>query len=283
MKSVRIDTGSAITLLNAIYADFGAAVGIDIPIYVEIKETNGLSINTIPQNPPDLINTCLEIITEETGLTISDMEISTYSPLPAERGLKTSSAISCALINALSDYYDLELNNQQIIQLAAKASIRTGVSITGAYDDAYASFTGGLVITENQTSLPVHHVDIGLTDEICLLIPNISTPKNSIDVSQYYMPEQLQREIVKNILDEYIDNAIRINTDFYAPKLLTNPEIISELSDLPCRLVGLNGAGPSLFAFCSYNEINSFIRSTKESFPEYHVMKTSLKRMYRKY
>jgi shikimate kinase len=283
LKSVRTEAGSALTLLNAIYADFGAALGLDIPCHVEVTEGKGLTINTIPQNPTDLINSCFEILTEETGVTISNIEVSTYSPLPSERGLKTSSAISCALISSLNDYYDLNLQVKQIIQFAAKASIRAGVSITGAYDDAYASFTGGLVITENKTSLPVHHVDIETTDEICLIIPNLTTSKNSIDVSQYYMPEHLQKEIVKNILDEYLDNAIRINTDFYAPKLLSNPGIVNDLHELPCRLVGLNGAGPSLFAFCTYNEVNSFIRSVKESFPDYHVMKTSLKPLYRKY
>lgn len=283
MKSVRIEAGSAITILNAIYADFGAAIGIDVPINVEITESESFEINTIPYNPPNLIESCLEVIAEDANVQLNKIKISTYSPVPPERGLKTSSAISCALINALSEYYNLEYEVDEIIRKATTASIRAGVTITGAYDDSYASFTGGIVITDNKTGVPVHHVNPRITDQICLIIPDISTPKESIDISQYYMADEIQKQILKRIIDEQIYDVIRLNTEFYAPKLLPNPDIISYLSDLPCQVVGLNGAGPSLFAFCANNEINSFIQSVKESFPNYHVMKTSLKHIYRQF
>ena len=103
MKYIKTEVGSAITILNAIYADFGAAIGIDIPISVEIRESDNLVITTNPQNSLDLINACLELVSSESHITIENIEISTYSPLPSQRGLKTSSAISTALIHALSD------------------------------------------------------------------------------------------------------------------------------------------------------------------------------------
>lgn len=283
MKSVRVEAGSAITILNAIYADFGAAIGIDVPINVEIEESESFELNTIPHHPSNLIDSCLELISEETDIKLDQIKISTYSPIPSERGLKTSSAISCALVGALSEYYDLNYEVDEIIHKAARASIRAGVSLTGAYDDSYASYTGGLVITENKTGVAVHHVNWNVSDQICLIIPNNVTPKDTIDISQYYMVDEMQKQILKKIMEDQIYDVIKINTDFYAPKLLPNPEIVNELSELPCQVVGLNGAGPSLFAFCSSNEINSFIQSVKESFPNYHAMKTSLKHIYRQY
>ncbi|MCE7736510.1 MAG: shikimate kinase [Candidatus Heimdallarchaeota archaeon] len=283
MKSVRVEAGSAITILNAIYADFGAAIGIDVPINVEITENESLEINTIPHNPLNLIDSCIELIAEETDIQPDQIKISTYSPVPSERGLKTSSAISCALISALSEYYSLNYEVDEIIRKATTASIRAGVTITGAYDDSYASFTGGLVITDNKTGVPVHHVNLRISDQICLIIPDTSTPKESIDISRYYMADNIQKQILKRIMNEELYDVIRLNTEFYAPKLLPNPDIISYISDLPCQVVGLNGAGPSLFAFCTNNEVNSFIHSVKESFPNYHVMKTSLKPIYRQF
>lgn len=281
MKNVKTEVGSAITILNAIYADFGSAIGIDIPITVELREFDSFSITTYPENSHNLIKACLEVVGNESNIPMENIEISTYSPLPSQRGLKTSSAISCALIDALSNFYDLQYSIQDVILLASTASIRSGVSITGAYDDAYASYCGGMVITETQTKVPVHHIDINLPEQILLLIPESTLSKNDIDVSQYYMSDELQRTVINNIMDRNIYDAIKINTEFYAPKLLHNHHDISEISKFPCELIGLNGAGPSLFALCSNNDVNSFIHSMKNDFSQYQIMKTSLKRMYR--
>ena len=95
------------------------------------------------------------------------------------------------------------------------------------------------------------------------------------------MEDHAQNTIIKNIMGQNIYEAIKANTEFYAPKLFPNHTIISEISKFPCELIGLNGAGPSLFALCSNNDINRFILAMKEHFPEYQIMKTSLKPMYR--
>ena len=230
MKYVKTEVGSAITILNAIYADFGAAIGIDIPISVEIREFDNLSITTIPENSPNLIKTCLEVVSNESNITIEDVEISTYSPLPSQRGLKTSSAISCGLIHSLSEFYDLQYSIPEVILLASNASIKAGVSITGAYDDAYASYCGGMVITETLTKTPVHHIDIRLDDQLLLLIPDSFLSKSDIDVSRYNMEDHAQNTIIKNIMNQNIYEAIKSNTEFYAPKLFPNHTIISEIS-----------------------------------------------------
>ena len=72
-----------------------------------------------------------------------ELHWSVKSEIPPRQGLKSSSAISVAAIKALCDATGLELENADIIDIAAAAQLSAGVSITGSYDDSWAALEGG--------------------------------------------------------------------------------------------------------------------------------------------
>jgi len=76
--------------------------------------------------------------------------IRTRSEIPIARGMKSSSAASNAIVLATLDAIGGEMGDIAIIMTGVDASLRSGVSITGAMDDACASYLGGLHVTDNR-------------------------------------------------------------------------------------------------------------------------------------
>ena len=68
---------------------------------------------------------------------------SVKSEIPPRQGLKSSSAVAVAAIKALCDASDYNLENADIVDIAAAAQLASGVSITGSYDDTWAALEGG--------------------------------------------------------------------------------------------------------------------------------------------
>ena len=55
------------------------------------------------------------------------------------------------LLSVICDEFDLKpLDDLEIINMAIDASLDAGVTITGSFDDATASYFGGVVVTDNK-------------------------------------------------------------------------------------------------------------------------------------
>ena len=97
------------------------------------------------------VDEVLKKLEVDTGI-----DIKTSSTLPVASGLSSSSATSNAVVLAtyqalLNDglVSDGTWDDKDILNLAIDASLKAGVTITGAFDDASASYFGGLTITHN--------------------------------------------------------------------------------------------------------------------------------------
>jgi len=64
---------------------------------------------------------------------------------------------------ALVEALDVELEPLDIVKLGVLAARRAGVTVTGAFDDACASFFGGLVFTDNENDVLLKRVEINAT------------------------------------------------------------------------------------------------------------------------
>lgn len=280
MTAHTVTSGSAVSVLNATAAPYGAAIGIDVPLVVEISKAEGVILIPEPvESGTILLESCITVFQTKTGLEVDDIKLLTRSPLPPAKGLKTSSAISCATIMALSLHYKHPLSLANIVMMSAEASLACGVSITGAIDDAYACFCGGLSFTKNrnQELISLKQAPSGL--EAVLLIPEKSKPKTEIknllkEVCNLQTKSALQHFLVGDVI-----GAIRENTKAYAPVLLDDCSLITELSHFNCEVIGLNGAGPSLFALCRPQNVMKFVENVKEQYFEYSVFKSTFKQL----
>ncbi|MHA2252924.1 MAG: shikimate kinase [Candidatus Kariarchaeaceae archaeon] len=277
-QEINICAGSALTVLNAIKYNYGAAIGIDIPIEVIVRSGEGLSFHTSPKNDFKLLQACIQVFKKVYGVTIDDVEITTKSSVPAARELKTSSAVSCALITAFGKYYEQKIPLPEVIALSAQASLLAKVSITGAIDDAYASFCGGLAYTNTRTrellSLQPFNTDL----IPILLVPAYSNPKGKTVKKLAGIDHALLKKAHSHFKKGDVLGAIQFNTQAYGPFLLRNFDIVQELSS-EVKVIGLNGAGPSLFALSKPTQVKSFKKAVADHFPEYKPVITSIKQL----
>ena len=149
--------GSA-TIINAIATGFGSAFGIGLNIECEAKSIGaGIKCYNDVGASTDLMDLCVRKVFKNYDIDEADfgLEIKTRSTLPMASGLSSSSASSNAIVaissSIISEEFNLTpLTDLEIINLAIDASIEAGVTITGSFDDATASYFGGVVVTDNK-------------------------------------------------------------------------------------------------------------------------------------
>mgnify|MGYP001296565544 FL=1 len=129
------------SLLHAAGIGYGASLALDLPVRVRLLDKE--SKRTL-DDPDGLLEQVLNAW-KNAGHPVPEGELhwSVKSEIPPRQGLKSSSAISVAAIKALCDATGLELENADIIDIAAAAQLSAGVSITGSYDDSWAALEGG--------------------------------------------------------------------------------------------------------------------------------------------
>ena len=76
-------------------------------------------------------------------------KIKTWSNIPIAKGLKSSSAAANAVALATTAALGKTLDDLEIVNLGVDAAFDAKVTVTGAFDDACASYFGGVVITDN--------------------------------------------------------------------------------------------------------------------------------------
>jgi len=77
------------------------------------------------------------------------VKINVDSEIPVGYGLKSSSAVSNAIALACMKLVKDKFADLDVINSAVDASLDANVTITGAFDDACASYFGGFVVTDN--------------------------------------------------------------------------------------------------------------------------------------
>ncbi|RMG30003.1 MAG: shikimate kinase [Methanobacteriota archaeon] len=272
MRKTSETIGGAVTILNATVTGIGAAMGILEFSKINIEENKGIMFDIFPPiSDGRLLEACLSVFAERTGIVPNDIKITTESPFPPEKGLKTSSAISTGAIKALADYYEVEIPIEKLLEYSAEASINAGVSLTGAYDDAAACYFGGVAYTDNNKKEILSLMNSPKGFDIILLVPPESLPKNKVNV------EKVDKVLVKEAMEAFekrkLFEAIYYNTLAFGQVLLPNFEHVERLEALGAEIVGLNGTGPSLFAFIQPSKSEQFIELV-EATGHYTTIKT---------
>ena len=157
MKKIVKSPGSA-TIINAIATGFGSAFGIGLNIECTAKATNeSITCSNDVGADNTLMELCVQKVFNHYNIDSNDfgIDLKTKSTLPMASGLSSSSASSNAIVKAtssiISEEFDLKpLDDLEIVNLAIDASLDAGVTITGSFDDATASYFGGVVVTDNR-------------------------------------------------------------------------------------------------------------------------------------
>ena len=143
------------TVLNALSTGVGSAFAIDVETTatVELDDSGSVTGTIAGEGDADtgLIERCVELAISTYGDgQASGGTVNTESDVPMAAGLKSSSAAANATVLATADALGADPDPLAACRLGVRAARETGVTVTGAFDDASASMLGGVTVTNNE-------------------------------------------------------------------------------------------------------------------------------------
>ena len=255
IKKIRCP-GSA-TIINAIATGFGSAFGIGLNIQCEAKSIDsGIKCYNDVGASTDLMDLCVNKVFERYSVDKNDfgLEIKTESTLPMASGLSSSSASSNAIVAISSKIISEEFNlsplaDLEIINLAIDASIEAGVTITGSFDDATASYFGGVVVTDNKNREFI--IKEKMDDyKILVYMPNFHAKSGDSDVNRMKVLAPLVETAFDFAKNKNYFKALNLNGLIYASTLGFDSSIAIDAIQAGAIASGLSGTGSSFVAVC---------------------------------
>lgn len=254
--------GSA-TIINAIATGFGSAFGIGLNIKCRAKSIDSTikCFNDVGAST-DLMDLCVKKVFDKYGISEDDfgLEIKTESTLPMASGLSSSSASSNAIVavssKIISEEFNLApLSDLEIINLAIDASIEAGVTITGSFDDATASYFGGVVVTDNKNREFI--IKEKMDDyKILVYMPNFIAKSGDSDVNRMRVLAPLVETAFDFAKNKNYFKALNLNGLIYASTLGFDSAIAIDALQSGAIASGLSGTGSSFVAVCEDNTID---------------------------
>ncbi|MBR0369901.1 MAG: shikimate kinase [Methanobrevibacter sp.] len=254
--------GSA-TIINAIATGFGSAFGIGLNIKCQVKSIDsGIKCFNDVGASTDLMDLCVRKVFDKYEMNEDDfgLEIKTESTLPMASGLSSSSASSNAIVaissKIISEEFNLTpLTDLEIINLAIDASIEAGVTITGSFDDATASYFGGVVVTDNKNREFI--IKEKMDDyKILVYMPNFIAKSGDSDVNRMRVLAPLVETAFDFAKNKEYFKALNLNGLIYASTLGFDSAIAIDALQSGAIASGLSGTGSSFVAVCEDNTID---------------------------
>lgn len=277
MKGVAVARGAA-TIVNGIATGMGAAFGIDLwtEARVELTQEAGVVEGKIISDPEEstiLIEKCVEVLFNRFGIRDLGARVITNSNIPIARGLKSSSvaanAITLAILSALGE----RLSDFEILNLAVDAAIKAGTTITGAFDDASASFFGNVIITDNfqRRILKTFEVE-DLFVVIAVPEKKSYTMKSNVRRMKLISKQALEAH-EKALAGKYWD-AMILNSLAYSAALGHPAEATIDALEAGAVAAGLSGKGPAIVAVTHRDALVS-VKSALERYGKIIIAKTN--------
>lgn len=271
----------AVTILNAFATGKGGALGIDLwtRAHVALHEGTGEIIGTEPdsQDQNKLSVTVAQRIIEHFGHRerVSG-QVTTKSNIPLAVGLKSSSAAANAVALATASALGENVDDETLLRIGIDASTECGTSLTGAYDDSYASYHGGAVITDNELRKVQKIIKLPRNVEILILVPDRKRLTGSLDRSRFSSIRSISEIAYEQALQGKIWDALTLNGLAVSAVLGEDPSPALSAIQAGALGSGLTGKGPALVAVVedgtsgkvrqSLSKFNGEILETKPNF-----------------
>jgi len=245
-------TFGAISIVNGIPNGIGAAAGIKLKVHVKAEtiEDNivksSIKINDNIAVDDKLIKATFNVLKNTFNIQ-NGLYLDIISEIPISRGLKSSSAVANAIIDASLKALGIKLRKIDIIKLGIKAAIDAGVTITGAFDDACASMFGGVHITDNLSLKILTSYDIEET-KVIIFVPTQHTPKALINKESLKKVSHLMNIPITLALEKHWLEALTINGLIISMPLQINIKPIWDALNSGAKAAGITGTGPAIVA-----------------------------------
>ncbi len=248
MVQVRASMHGAVSIVNAIATGKGATLGISLPIEALVEAVPGRGIvydNRESNMSARLIRAVIETSVPRAELEKNKLRISVDTQIPSGYGLKSSSAISSAISLACAKIFKPKATDAEILRDGVQASIKSKVSITGAFDDACGCYFGGFVVTDN-TNIKITKAERAPDDISAIIFIPKSRKRGNVK----------KLKILQNIFSQAWDLAN--NSDYWNAMILnglatssilgSDPAILTNLMESGALGASVSGNGPAIAA-----------------------------------
>ena len=238
----------AVSIVNAIATGKGSTLGIDTFVETTLtkKEGNGIHITSENKSISSrLINKLIENMIPKKILDNTKLELDFKSNIPTGYGLKSSSAISSAVVLSCAKAFGKTMSDDEILKLGAKTSIQTKISITGAYDDACACHFGGFNVTDNSKMRLLHREIAPKELQAIIFLPKSRKRGNLKKLKEFKDAFEKSWQLAKN--SDYWNAAI-LNGIATSSILNSEPNLIMKLMEKGALCATISGNGPSIMA-----------------------------------
>ena len=271
MKRTVRSPGSA-TIINAIATGFGSAFGIGLDIVCEAKSIkSGIECFNDVGADNTLMELCVKRVFDHYNISQEEfgVNLKTTSKLPMASGLSSSSASSNAIVKAVSEIVSQEfdfkpLDDLEIINMAIDASLEAGVTITGSFDDATASYFGGVVVTDNKNREFIIKEKME-EHPILVYMPNFYSKSGDSNPERMKLLSPLVETAFSFAKDRNYFKALNLNGLIYSATLGFDSAIAVDALEAGAIASGLSGTGSSFVAVVGPDSIDD----VKESWSKY--------------
>jgi shikimate kinase len=261
-KASAIAHGAA-TIVNAIALGKGAAFGVDLWTKAEVRLTDEPQIITgeITSDPAEstlLIEKSVSRVLRHFKVEERfGAKVITQSNIPAARGLKSSSAAANAVALATVAALGEMLDDVEVVKLGVEAAFDAKVTVTGAFDDACASFFGGAVITDNLERKIVKRVTLPEDLTVLFHVPTSKAYTADSDVNRLRTVKPLVEIAYREAQTGNFWAALTLNGLIYSSALGYDPSPSIDALNAGAVAAGLCGKGPAVTAVVSTDKIDS--------------------------
>lgn len=248
MVLVKATMHGAISIVNAIATGRGSTLGISLGIEAQVEAVPGRGIsyeNKESAMSARLIKAVIEAAVPRSELDRNKIRITVNTEIPSGYGLKSSSAISSAVSLACAKIFKPRANDSEILRDGVIASIKSKVSITGAFDDACGCYFGGFVVTDN-TNIRITRAEKAPEDLSAVIFIPRSRKRGNVKKLKILQNVFAQAWDLANRSDYW--NAMILNGLATSSILGSDPRVLTSLMESGALGASVSGNGPAIAA-----------------------------------
>ncbi|NLU46327.1 MAG: shikimate kinase [Euryarchaeota archaeon] len=238
----------AITVVNAMPTGMGATIGIDLETRAAFTPGTGAKTVTIVNDPGEdtaMARCCVGRAYEVMGKKEPEgWTLEVDSEIPVSRGLKSSSSACNAILHAVFNEYGFRIDRTELVRHGVHCARKTGVTVTGSFDDACGCEFGGLVITDNRDDSIIYRRDIEEYD-VVLHIPERKIRKDTLN-PEVFKKVGFETEIALSMVEFHPFNAMTMNGRLISSVSDVDNSVAEEALRQGALGAGMSGAGPAI-------------------------------------
>ncbi len=252
-EAVAVAHGAA-TIVNAIALGRGAAFGVDLYTKAEVKLTGEsgvfeVEITSDPNESTLLVERTVARVLERFNMQGEyGAKVKTTSNIPAARGLKSSSVAANATALATIAALGKSLDDLEVVRIGVEAAFDAKCTITGAFDDACASYFGGAVITDNLRRQILKQFRLPKDLSVLFWVPAQKAYTINSDVDRLQTVKPLVELAFEKAMMGNVWDALTLNGLVYSAASGQNPAIAIDALQAGAVAAGLCGKGPAVTA-----------------------------------